>query len=201
MDPGAPSVPPAPALSPNGAGSHDGERRDIESDYRSLLERIPAVTYLAGVGETARWYYVSPQIESMLGFTPEEWQADPLMWFRLVHPEDRNRVLEESLAGEASGRRLRSEYRIQARDGGTAWVRDEAVLVNGHAGEPLWQGFMIDISRRRETEEALHESEARYRGLFDHVPVGLYRTNPDGELEDGNRALARIFGYPNKESL
>ncbi len=201
MDPGAPSLPPAPAPSPNGAGSHDGERRDIEIDYRSLLERIPAVTYLAGVGETARWYYVSPQIESMLGFTPEEWKADPLMWFRLVHPEDRNRVLEESLAGEASGRRLRSEYRIQARDGRTAWVRDEAVLVNDDDGEPLWQGFMIDISRRRETEEALNESEARYRGLFDHVPVGLYRTNPDGELEDGNRALARIFGYPNKESL
>ena len=203
MDPGAPSLPPAPAPSPspNGAGTHDGGHPDIEMDYRSLLERIPAVTYLAGVGETARWYYVSPQIESMLGFTPEEWQADPLRWFRLVHPDDRNRVLEETTAGEAAGRRLRSEYRLQTRDGHTVWVRDEAVLVNDDAGEPLWQGFMIDITRRRETEDALNESEVRYRGLFDHVPVGLYRTNPDGELEDGNRALARIFGYPNKDSL
>ena len=60
---------------------------------------------------------------------------------------------------------------------------------------------MIDVSRRRQAEAALEESEGRYRGLFDHVPVGLYRSTPEGSIEDGNIALARMLGYPDRAAL
>jgi diguanylate cyclase (GGDEF)-like protein/PAS domain S-box-containing protein len=171
-------------------------------DYRSLLERIPAITYIAGFGESGAWDYVSPQIEAVLGFSPAEWQRDPDLWYRQIHPEDRARALEDEATSKMSEQPLVSEYRMLTAAGRTVWVRDEAVLVRDEQGRPLhWQGFMIDITGRKQTEDALQESETRYRGLFDHVPVGLYRTTPDGRLLDANRALAHILGHPSPEVL
>jgi diguanylate cyclase (GGDEF)-like protein/PAS domain S-box-containing protein len=170
--------------------------------YRGVLERIPAVTYIAGFGESGAWDYVSPQIEKMLGFTTDEWLRDPDLWYRQIHPDDRARALEDEANSKMSGQPLLSEYRMFTLDGRTIWVRDEAVLVHDEDGNPRhWQGFMVDITDRKQTEDALLESETRYRGLFDHVPVGLYRSSPSGELLDGNRALAQILGYSSREAL
>jgi diguanylate cyclase (GGDEF)-like protein/PAS domain S-box-containing protein len=171
-------------------------------DYQAIVERIPAVTYIAGFGEAGRWDYVSRQVETLLGFSPEDWTSDPEMWFRQIHSDDRARALEEELRSKATGSPLHSQYRMQARDGRTVWVRDDAVLVHDEEGHPLyWQGFMVEITNQKKTEQALEESETRYRGLFDNVPVGVYRTRPNGTLEEANRALARILGYPDSESL
>src|SRR5882672_1179751 len=72
--------------------------RAAENRYRTLVERLPAVTYVAELGASGPWHYVSPQIESMLGFSPTEWLADPSIWINRVHAEDRASVLavEES---------------------------------------------------------------------------------------------------------
>jgi diguanylate cyclase (GGDEF)-like protein/PAS domain S-box-containing protein len=176
--------------------------RESARDYRAMLERIPAVAYLAGFGENGRWDYVSPQIESLLGFTAEEWVGDPEIWFRQIHPDDRSRVLEEEIASKASGSQLPSQYRMFTRDGRTIWIRDIAVLVNDESGKPkYWQGFLLDVTDRKTTEQALEASEARHRQLVDNLPVGIYRTTPEGELLEANRALARILGYPDKDSL
>jgi diguanylate cyclase (GGDEF)-like protein/PAS domain S-box-containing protein len=197
-----PSNEPLPGSNgPPGGPAWAGERGE-ELDYQSILERIPAVTYVAGFGESGRWHYVSPQIESMLGFSASEWRNNPDLWFRQIHPQDRGRALEEEATSKVSGQPLASEYRLVTRDERILWVRDEAVLVRDDGGEPLfWQGFMFDITRRKEIEEALHESGVRFSTLFDRVPVGLYRTTPAGELQDGNRALAQILGFPSKEAL
>jgi diguanylate cyclase (GGDEF)-like protein/PAS domain S-box-containing protein len=171
-------------------------------DYRLLLERIPAVTYIAGFGESGAWHYVSPYIETMLGFRAHEWEADPDLWYRQIHPSDRSRALEEESQSKSSGEPLRSEYRMLARDGRELWVRDEALLIRDEHGEPLyWQGFMIDITGRRSTEEALHESEVRYRSLFDHVPMGIYRSTPDGRLLDGNLTLGQMLGFATRDAM
>ncbi len=193
-------------LTPEIGPSTDADRRypAVPSgiDFRAILERIPAVTYVAGLGESGGWVYVSPQIESMLGFTADEWKADPNLWFRQIHPEDRGQALEDENFCRANGEPLCSEYRLMTRDGRAVWVRDEAILVRGEEGQPLyWEGFMVDISGRKLVEGRLHESEMRYRSLFDHAPVGLYRTTPEGKLVEGNRALARILGHANQEAL
>jgi diguanylate cyclase (GGDEF)-like protein/PAS domain S-box-containing protein len=190
--------PPAHRSEGNGQGA---DSLAAVRDYRDILERIPAVTYVAGFGEAGRWDYVSPQIEALLGFTADEWRSDPEIWFRQIHPNDRARALEEELASKASGSPLLSEYRLHARDGRVVWVRDEAVLVHV-AGQPkYWQGFMLDITDRKTTERALEASEARHRQLVDHLPVGIYRSTPDGALLEANRALARILGYADRDSL
>src|SRR5580658_902701 len=67
-----------------------------ESRYRTLVERLPAITYVAELGASGPWHYVSPQIETMLGFSPAEWLSDPMNWMNHIHPEDR----EVALAAE-----------------------------------------------------------------------------------------------------
>jgi PAS domain S-box-containing protein len=100
--------------------------RESESRYRALVERIPLVTYTAAPDEISSTLYVSPQIEQLLGFSPEDFLADPELFAMQIHPEDRERVLEEIQRSHASGQPFRSEYRMLRRDGRVVWVHDEA---------------------------------------------------------------------------
>ncbi|MEJ7843381.1 MAG: PAS domain S-box protein [Rubrobacter sp.] len=135
--------------------------RGAEERYRTLVEQIPAVTYIDRADGSDRSLYTSPQIEGMLGYTPEEWLAGRL-WTQRLHAEDRERVLAADERFEAGGEWFDEEYRLLARDGSVVWVREQAVLVNGDAGQPLyWQGVLFDMTERKEAEEAVRRSEAR----------------------------------------
>ena len=95
---------------------------------RNLLEQIPAVTYVQRLREDARAIYVSPLIEEMLGFTSAEWLSDPGLWFRQIHPDDRERVAVELCArGDRAGV-FQHEYRLLARNGHPVWVCDKGVV-------------------------------------------------------------------------
>ena len=128
-----------------------------------LIGRIPAVVYAAEPGREGRWLYVSPQIEGMLGYTPEEWKANPGLWAERVHPDDRARVIEEE-ANETPRRAPDgSEYRMLTRDGRVIWVRDEAVLRRTPDGRLQYDGLLIDITERKQHEAQLQflaESDA-----------------------------------------
>jgi len=103
----------------------------------------------------ARGRYISPQIESLLGFSAEEWLADPAYWEVALHPDDRERAILELAAGERSGKRFTSEYRLIARDGSVVWIRDEATPIHDSAGRLLVHGVMFDVTREREIEAEL----------------------------------------------
>ncbi len=81
-------------------------RKKAEADYRNLVERLPAIVYTCEVGAEGRWRYVSPQIEEILGYSPDEWLADPRLWARQLHPDDRERVARPG-GGERSAARCR----------------------------------------------------------------------------------------------
>jgi diguanylate cyclase (GGDEF)-like protein/PAS domain S-box-containing protein len=120
-----------------------------------LVERLPAITFVAGFGE-ASWVYVSPQVESMLGYTPEEWEADPALWRSRLHAEDRDRVLAETARAEASGGAIEIEYRIMAKSGDVRWVRHEALVHAGTDGDPgQTEGLLTDITERKAFESQL----------------------------------------------
>jgi diguanylate cyclase (GGDEF)-like protein/PAS domain S-box-containing protein len=141
--------------------------REAEAKYRTLVEQMPAVTYINAVERFSPALYVSPQVEALLGYTPEEWLADAGLWPRLLHPDDRERVRAEDEQTNAAGAPFRMEYRMLAREGRLVWVRDEAVLVRDGAGRPqCWQGVLLDITERKLTEEALQSAnEKLMRGL------------------------------------
>lgn len=131
--------------------------QESEEKYRALVEQTPAVTYIEVLDEGEPEHnllYVSPQIETVLGYPPEEWVENPDLWEKLIHPEDRDRVLAEDARTEATGEPFKVEHRMFTRDGRIVWVRDEAVLVSDAEGQPLyWQGVMLDLTDRKRAEE------------------------------------------------
>jgi len=124
--------------------------REAEARYHALVVQIPAITYVDAADEDRSAIFISPQVEEVLGYSPEEWKADPGIWTRLLHPEDRDRVLAEARRSKRSGEPFKEEYRLLARDGHLVWVHDEAVLLRDPTGQPsIWQGVMIDVADRR----------------------------------------------------
>jgi diguanylate cyclase (GGDEF)-like protein/PAS domain S-box-containing protein len=120
-----------------------------------LIDRLPAVVYVAEPGESGRWRYVSPHIERMLGYSPGEWVSNPSLWADRLHPDDRPRVLEEENRDVASASPIASEYRLLTRDGQIIWVRDEAVLRVDPSGERYYDGLLTDITERKGFESQL----------------------------------------------
>ena len=134
--------------------------RRAEQRYRNLVERVPAVVYVQQIGSSDSAMYMSPRIEDLTGYTPEECK-DPDMRWRMVHLEDRERMQAEDERTGEPGEVFASEYRVVHRDGRTVWVRNESVLIEDEeGGSRYWQGFMIDITERKHAEEALTRSEA-----------------------------------------
>jgi PAS domain S-box-containing protein len=142
---------------------HDRAKADLraaEARYRTLVERLPAITYVAELGAEGPWHYVSPQIETMLGFSPAEWLSDPMNWMNHVHPGDREIALTAEKLFQETHELYKAEYRMCARDGRLLWFRDEGVLLN-ETGEQglLMQGVMYDITERKRLEDQLRHSQ------------------------------------------
>lgn len=172
-----------------------GRRQEIErklgageSRYRRLIEQVPAIIYVDAVDEVSTTVYISPQVKSTLGYTPEEWLVDPMLWIKLLHLDDRERVLAEKKRTNESDKTFKMEYRLIARDGRTVWVHDEAVLVSDEARpEAYWQGVMIDITERKSLESELAH-------LAYHDPLtglsnrSLFHEQIEGALSRAERA-------------
>jgi PAS domain S-box-containing protein len=134
-----------------------------EARYRALVEQIPAVTYIASVDDLASTLYISPQIESMLGYSQAEWLNHPGLWSYSLHAADRDRILS-SLSCNLSKHNVHvlvHEYRMEKRTGETIWVQDGATVLLDEATQSAFlQGVMFDITERKQTEAALQKLNA-----------------------------------------
>jgi diguanylate cyclase (GGDEF)-like protein/PAS domain S-box-containing protein len=188
-------------MSPAPQPARGSDRRGTASDApgelseaarRTLLERLPAILYVAEVGVGGRWHYVSSGVADILGFTPGEWIEDPGRWARQVHPEDRDRVFgREDVLDEPS---LPDEYRLMHRDGRTVWVRDEAALVPDEQGRAMWHGVISDVTDRKLAEAELERRAAQQAAVallgkraLEGVEVGVL-------MHDALAAAAQILG-------
>jgi diguanylate cyclase (GGDEF)-like protein/PAS domain S-box-containing protein len=171
--------------------------REAEERYRNLVEQIPAVTYIDRVTDGLdEPLYTSPQIERMLGYTPEEWQTEKL-WPKRLHPEDRERILaadERFEKGEEE--RFGEEYRLLAKDGSVVWVREEAVVVRGEGGEPLyWQGVIFDTTERKEAEDVIRRSEASLTQSQRIAHLGTWEWDVRSDEVRWSDETYRIYGF------
>jgi diguanylate cyclase (GGDEF)-like protein/PAS domain S-box-containing protein len=145
------------------AAAVEGEAREIERRYRTLVEQLPLVIYVDALDEASSNIFTSDQIEPLLGYTVEEWRDDPDLFIRTLHPDDRDRVLAAHARTHRTHEPLSLEYRLIARDGSVVWVRDDGCVVLGDDGQPLYlQGYVLDITPERELQEQL-----RRQALFD----------------------------------
>jgi PAS domain S-box-containing protein len=152
------------------------ERRlaERETQLRALVEQVPAIVYTAGLGEDAPWDYVSPQIETLLGYTQEEWSARRDLWWEALHPDDRGPALEDEQVSARPGGQLRSEYRLRRRDGGWVWVRDEATVIENEHGELRFQGVLLDITERKRAEAEARAKHAQLQAVIDNSPFLIW---------------------------
>ena len=123
---------------------------EAEARYRSLVEQIPAVVYADDGSVTT---YVSPQIEQILGVTPEAYRADNGLWLAMVHPDDRATAAAQSdafIRGEGGDI---DDYRMVRPDGRAVWIRDRAYAVRDDDGQMLWEhGLLFDVTELKEAE-------------------------------------------------
>jgi PAS domain S-box-containing protein len=124
-----------------------------EQNQRALLEGLPLVTWIYEVGDRSATRYVSPQAETMLAYSPQRWESEPDLFSKMLHPEDRERVLAD-IARAEDGTPLELEYRLLTRHGDVVWIREEATTVRGADGEPLYgRSFLVDIRAEKRADD------------------------------------------------
>jgi PAS domain S-box-containing protein len=182
--------------------------REAERRYRELVEQLPVAIYVDRLDELSSNVYTSPHVERMIGYSAEQWAAEDDLFVRILHPDDRERVLRDHERTRATGEPLRTEYRLIAADGRVIWIRDEAVVVARDGDQRHLQGFLVDITERKTAEEALRESEAElarqkayYQQLHQLSPVAVVTLDMDLRVVSWNPAAERLFGYAQEEAV
>jgi len=166
-----------------------------ERQIRQLIERLPSITYRAGLGSAGRWYFISPQVEEITGYTVDEWMADQDLWDRIVHPDDLQWVLEAEDSCARENRSLDIAYRIRKRDGEMIWVRDRASIGEvDEEGVMVVEGLITDISEQKAAEDRL-----RYLAEYDELTGLMNRRSFEtaaeaaiGTLPGGRGALVIV---------
>jgi PAS domain S-box-containing protein len=125
-----------------------------QTQYKTLLENIPTITYINSTDENAHTEYVSPQVEKLLGYPRDMFVKDTLFWQKILHPDDHERVMSTNESSTHTGEPFNMEYRLVTKDRHVIWVRDEAILVHNEQGKPqYWLGVWTDITDRKHAEE------------------------------------------------
>ncbi len=175
------------------------ERKQAEEAYQLILDHSPFGIMIL---QERTFVFVNNRFVEMIGYSADKLLAMTAeeTW-ETVHSEDREEAFghaQRTLEGEPVPPSI--TFRFFRKDGTIRWVEVSSVRIE-FMGKPALQVTLVDITEQKQTEEALHESEAQYQGLFDRIPVGLYRSMPDGQIVDANPAMAQLLAYPNQESL
>ena len=193
-----------PVVITNAVAQHKLEQEqaaklEAEIRYQSLVEQTPAVVFLDDAEEeNESTLYISPRIEELTGYSPDEWKSDDFIWENHLHPEDRERISDVDRSTHQTGNRFEEEYRFIRRDGETIWIKENTNLIRDNKGSPLyWQGIMIDITREKETAAALERQLKELTVLNAVTLAGAESASEDEIIERVVNLIALIFNEVN----
>ncbi|MHB0875709.1 MAG: PAS domain S-box protein [Anaerolineae bacterium] len=177
------------------------ERRRVEQalsqaevKYRAVVERVPAVIYSVARRPGGREGFISPRVQHMLGFTPEEWFDGAEFWATRLYPDDRDRVVAAADRLYTDGEPFNEDYRYMAKNGRTVWVHEETAAVPGADDEALFfHGVLTDITELKLAQEALQQSQAAYELVVGTMEESLSVFDGEGTCLFANRTLARLI--------
>ena len=198
------------AFSPSTGGSsvEDGlsdlqaQLHDLEVRYRGIIDHLPAVIYVDGIGDDDLMVDVSPNVEQLLGLTREEWLTRPGMWMDRVHPDDRDRVVAARHQSNESGEPFHIEYRANHFDGRARWIKEDRVMIRDEVGTPMyWLGLMLDVTDDVATQGQLHEVRTKYGALVEQIPAIVYVDLADDQMTTTyvSPQIETLLGYTAQE--
>nr|MDQ2996721.1 PAS domain S-box protein [Chloroflexota bacterium] len=170
----------------------------------NIVASVPGVVWESSGQPNAtsqRIDFVSEYVESLLGYSVQDWLETPNFWLTIVHPDDREQAKSQAAATFASLQPGINQFRWIARDGRVLWVETHSTAVVNNDGQPIgMRGVTMDITQRKLAEDAIRDSEERFRLVFENAPIGIC-LGRDGKILYGNQALAEMFGYANLNEL
>ncbi len=176
------------ALIASGVGLAGARLRRSEGRSRRLVEGLPLVMYVEGESGLT---YISPQIESLLGYAGSEWLTDTGLWRRALHPDDRERVLAEYTSAVEDKSGFECTYRLLRRDGEAVWVRDSSAFVS-EGTRSYRQGFIVDVTEQKQSAAQVERNAALMRGLIDGTVDGITLTDRAGRIVIANQPMLRF---------
>ena len=163
---------------------------ESEKRYRRLMESLPAIVYHYSNRKGASYW--SPQVENILGYSQRDLVEKPFLWHDAIHPNDLP-IVDEAIAAFEVGKRIDMNYRILDADGRWHWFHDRSIGQLDLEGEAIIEGLAFDITTQKDAEQALRESEQRYRGIVEDTHALICRFLPDGEIIFVNEAYCLYF--------
>lgn len=175
---------------------------DISRVLDTLMANLNGMAYRCRLDAQWTMRFVSQGCLDLTGYAPEALVDNKrLSWEDMTLADDRLRVREEISAAVAANRHFAVEYRILTCAGQEKWVLERGMAVLDECGEQVLEGFIEDVSERRQALDAVANAELRYRHIFEHASEGIFQTTPDGHYLSANMSLARLYGYTSPEEL
>lgn len=173
-----------------------------QEKIESIVNSIDGIVFEC----TPQWAhtFVSRQSERLLGFTPEQWLANPHFWLDHVHHEDRGRVKAACEQALASRQSYYFEYRMLSADGGTVWFREGGVILGGDDAPVAVRGILIDISAEKAAQEREKLSQtlilnSRQAGMAE-VATGVLH-NVGNVLNSVNVSATVLHGFAERSKV
>ena len=168
-----------------------------EQRLRHLLSSNPAVIYTSKVVPPYDWTFISDNVSSLTGFASKDYLANQNFWSDHVHPDDRQKVMDELPMVPEKGAHI-MEYRFQCKNGRVIWILDETKVIYDSRGNPLEMiGYWIDISERKRAEETFLKLSSAVEQTADSIMI----TDRNGTIEYVNHAFEVLTGYASKEAV
>src|SRR4051794_39276780 len=176
--------------------------RERERQLDSLMGHLPGLAYRALADEHWTALFVSKGIEDLTGYPADEFTSRRLNYADIMLPEDRPATREAVFTALRERRMYEAEHRIRHRDGSVRWIWARGHGVFAPDGSLRFiEGLNLDMTRQKQAEQELRESEERFRGTFENAAVGIVHADSAGRFLRVNQKFCAIVSYSREELL